>query len=41
MMQTGYLAPLDLEKQLKKELKGIVHEYGRLIIADGPPQNVY
>ena len=31
MTQTGYLAPLDLEKQLKKELKSIVQEYGRRI----------
>ena len=38
---TGYLVPLDLEDHLKSELKNIIHEYGRLIIAEGPPQSVY
>lgn len=41
MTQTGYLAPLDLEKQLEGELKNIVHQYGRLFIASGSPQNVH
>ncbi len=41
MMQTGYLAPVDLEENLKRELKGVTQEYGRLILAEGPPQNVH
>jgi len=41
MTQTGYFAPLDLQEHLKNELKNITHEYGRLIIAEGPPQNVH
>ena len=41
MTQTGYLAPIDLKDQLKSELKNIVQEYDRLIIAEGPPQNVH
>ncbi|HSX04150.1 MAG TPA: SAM-dependent methyltransferase [Rhabdochlamydiaceae bacterium] len=40
-MKTGYLAPHDLEGPLRAELKEIVHEYGRLMIANGPPQKVY
>ncbi|MES2199075.1 MAG: SAM-dependent methyltransferase [Chlamydiota bacterium] len=38
---TGYLAPIGLEEYLKKELKNITHEYGRLILAEGPPQVAY
>lgn len=41
MMQTGYLAPLNLEKNLERELSGITQKYGRLILAQGPPQNVH
>ena len=40
-MQTGYLAPLGLEQHLEAELKDVRHTYGRLLIADGPPQNVH
>jgi 23S rRNA (cytidine2498-2'-O)-methyltransferase len=40
-MKTGYLAPIDLQEQLKAELKGITNEYDRLILAEGPPQNVH
>ncbi len=40
-MQTGYLAPPNLEEELKRELKYIVHEYDRLILAEGPAQNVH
>jgi 23S rRNA (cytidine2498-2'-O)-methyltransferase len=39
-MQTGYLAPIDLKDHLKAELKNVVQEYDRLIIADGPAQPV-
>lgn len=41
MTQTGYLAPIDLKDQLKSELKNIIHEYDRLLIAEGPPQHVH
>lgn len=41
MTVTGYLAPLDMEELLKKELKNILHQYDRLILAEGPPQKVY
>jgi 23S rRNA (cytidine2498-2'-O)-methyltransferase len=38
---TGYLAPLDLQANLRNELKNILFEYDRLIIAEGPPQTAY
>ena len=38
---TGYLSPPDLQNRLKQELKNIIHEYDRLIIAEGPPQTAY
>ena len=38
---TGYLSPEGLQNQLRKELKNILYEYGRLIIAEGPPQIAY
>ena len=38
---TGYLAPPDLEKNLRQELKNVIHEYDRLFIAEGPPQKAY
>lgn len=41
MIQTGYLASEDLENQLIGSLKDITHQYGRLIIAKGPPQPVH
>lgn len=41
MKQTGYLAPINLTENLKHELKDIICEYDRLIIAKGPPQNVH
>lgn len=41
MTLTGYLAPLGLEEQLLKELKDVVQQYGRLILAKGGPQKVY
>lgn len=41
MEHTGYFAPFGLENSLKKELKNVVHEYGRLLIASGPPQKVH
>ncbi len=38
---TGYLAPPDLEKNLRQELKNVIHEYDRLFIANGAPQTAY
>ncbi|MBX9923339.1 MAG: SAM-dependent methyltransferase [Rhabdochlamydiaceae bacterium] len=38
---TGYLSPPDLQQQLKRELKNIICEYDRLIIAEGPPQTAH
>ena len=40
-MKTAYLAPIGLEETLKAELKGIIAQYGRLFVAEGPLQNVY
>ncbi len=40
-MKTGYLAKEGLEYELEKELEGIIKCYGRLFIAEGPPQNAY
>jgi 23S rRNA (cytidine2498-2'-O)-methyltransferase len=41
MNLTGYLAPEGLEDSLKSELKNIAAQYGRLFLAEGPPQNVH
>ena len=41
MTRTGYLAPIGLEERLKQELPTIVSQYGRLLIAEGPPQSVH
>lgn len=41
MEQTGYFAAPDLEEALRRELKDIAFEHGRLIIANGPVQNVH
>jgi 23S rRNA (cytidine2498-2'-O)-methyltransferase len=41
MTQTGYFAPLGLEKALESELKNIVCRYGPLFVAEGPPQTAY
>ena len=38
--KTAYLAPEGLEESLKRELKGISSQHGRLFIADGDPQKV-
>jgi 23S rRNA (cytidine2498-2'-O)-methyltransferase len=38
---TGYLSPPDSQDLLRKELKNIIREYDRLILAEGPPQTVY
>lgn len=38
---TGYLAPSDLQEQLKHELKNVICEYDRLIIAEGSPQTAH
>lgn len=40
-MNTAYLAPIELEERLKEELTGIVSQYDRLFLADGPPQKVH
>jgi 23S rRNA (cytidine2498-2'-O)-methyltransferase len=40
-MKTGYLAPEGFEEELERELEGVVSRFGRLFIADGPPQKVY
>jgi len=41
MVSTGYLAPEGLEDALEGELKNILVRYGRLFIAEGPPQRVH
>jgi 23S rRNA (cytidine2498-2'-O)-methyltransferase len=38
---TGYLAPVDLQDSLRRELKNIICEYDRLILTQGPPQTAY
>ncbi len=38
---TGYLAPEGQEEELAKELKHITARYGRLFLAEGPPQTVF
>lgn len=38
---TGYLAPEGLEESLKRELKGIISQHGRLFLAEGPVQSVH
>ncbi len=38
---TGYLAPCDLQEQLRQELNHVICEYDRLIIAEGPPQTAH
>lgn len=38
---TGYFAAEGFEESLRRELKEITHEYGRLFLAKGPPQKVY
>lgn len=40
-MKTGYLAPEGLEEELERELKSVIRRYGRLLIAEGPPQKAY
>jgi 23S rRNA (cytidine2498-2'-O)-methyltransferase len=40
-IQTAYLAPIGLENELKRELKDVTHVFGRLILAQGPAQQVY
>jgi 23S rRNA (cytidine2498-2'-O)-methyltransferase len=41
MTFSAYLAPPDLEESLRKELKGITAQYGRLFLAEGPVQKVH
>lgn len=41
MNETGYFAPDGYQHLLRKELKDITQEYGRLILAKGPLQKVY
>ena len=41
MKQTGYLAALGFVEPLKNELKNIIAQYGRLLIASGEEQKVY
>lgn len=38
MTRTAYLAPHGLEDQLRLELKRVTHTFGRLFLAEGPPQ---
>lgn len=39
--QTAYLAPLGCEDLLLRELRDVIHVYGRLVLAKGGPQPAY